>query len=103
MLLVTGFAKELLSKVTPCGYRTCCNRCLPLRSDSTQRRSAFESTYSEKVECSFDLDLILVSLQMFELGKGNLLIEVVPLLVVCVFGDRGLVNKRFDQAAFSAL
>jgi hypothetical protein len=40
---------------------------------------------------------------MFELGKGNLLIEVVPLLVACVFVDRGLVNKRFDQAAFSAL
>jgi hypothetical protein len=44
-----------------------------------------------------------VSLQMFELGKGNLLIEVVPLLGVCVFVDRGLVNKRFDLAAFSAL
>jgi len=33
---------------------------------------------------------------MFELGKGNLLIKVVPILVVSVFVDRGLINKRFD-------
>jgi hypothetical protein len=55
-----------------------------------------------EVECSFDIDLVLSSLQMPKLGKSNLLIEVMPLFLGGVFVDQPCKQTLRPSGFFGA-